>query len=276
MSNRFTRDYRITIGIGASKVVITPPFSIAFSVTENVLNRALNKLNLKITGLQQSTREKLIKFELDKSKYFPILFEVGYKDKMYRAFKGSIRIGEVNREGATFVNNLECYDGHPDFTQAFTSRTVKGRELSIDAILKDMPNTEKGAITRLNETIRPKVLVGASSDLLAKIAQGNEFYIKDEKIFMLGSDDVVSSLAPLVSARTGLKGVPQQDHIDTSFTTVLNPSLKIGGLCDIESVTNPGVNGLYKIYQIVTSGAYKGTWEQAITCRRAYNYEVVR
>lgn len=276
MSNRFTRDYELTIGLGASLVTIRPPFSIGFSANENIFNRALNKMNISIKGLQESTRQKLIKYELDKNKYFPIQLKLGYQGKLYRVFKGSVRIGELTREGATFVNNLECYDGHPDFTQAFTSKTVKGRALSIDAILEDMPNTGKGVVTTLTETLRPKVLVGSSSDLLASIAEGKEFYIKDEKIFMLNSDEVISSLAALVSAKTGLKGVPNQDHIDTTFNTVLNPSLKVGGLCSIESVTNPAVNGVYKIYQITTSGEYKGSWGQVVTCRKAGAYKVIR
>lgn len=276
MSNRFTRDFILKIGLGSSMVEIRPPLNISFSATENIFNKALNKLNLKIPGLQKSTREKLIKYELDRNKYFPVSLEIGYEGKLYRAFKGSVRTGELSREGAMFTNSLECYDGHPDFTQAFTSRTVSGRSLSIDAILEDMPNTNKGAVTTLNDTLRPKVLVGSSSELLSKIAQGKEFYIKDEKIFMLNTEEVVSAVAPLISAKTGLKGVPQQDHIDTVFTTVLNPTLKIGGLCVIESVNNPGVNGTYKIYQITTSGAYKGTWEQTVTCRKANAYKVIR
>lgn len=276
MSSRFTRDYRLTIGLDSSQVVIRPRFNISFSSTENIFNKALNKLNVKIPGLQESTRLQLIKYELDKDTYLPIQLEVGYEGKLYRAFKGSVRTGELTREGAIFVINLECYDGHPDFTQAFTSKTVKGRELAIDAILEDMPNTDKGIVTTLANTLRPKVLIGPSSELLSRIAEGKEFYIKDEKIYITNSDEVVSAVAPVVSAKTGLKGVPQQDHIDTVFTTVLNPTLKIGGLCYLESVTNPSVNGNYKIHQITTNGEYKGVWEQVVTCRKANSYKVVR
>jgi len=276
MSDRFTRDYRLTIGLGANQVEIRPPFNISFSSTENIFNKSLNKLNVTIPGLKQATREKLIKYELDKQKYFPIQLEIGYQNRLYRAFKGSVRTGELSRQGATFVNTLECYDGHPDFTQAFTNKVVSGRSLAIDAILEDMPNTEKGVVTTLSDTLRPKVLVGPSSELLSKIAQGKEFYIKDEKIFITNDDEVVSSIAPLVTAKTGLKGTPQQDHIDTVFTTVLNPTLKIGGLCELESVTNPDVNGTYKIHQITTTGAYKGAWEQVVTCRPANEFKVVR
>lgn len=276
MSNRFTRDYRVTIQLKGEVVEIRPPFNISMSANESSLNKSLNSLNLKIPGLKESTRLKLIKFELDKDKYLPIKVEVGYLGKLYTAFKGSVRTGELSREGATFVNTLECFDGHPDFTSAFTSKTVERKSLSVDAILEDMPNTGKGSITSFQESTRPKVLVGASSDLLATIAEDKEFYIKDEKIFIIGQDDVISNIAPLVNARTGLKNVPQQDHIETTFTTVLNPTLKIGGLCQLESIGNPAVNGLYRIFQVTTNAQYKGAWEQVVTCRPISNYKVVR
>lgn len=276
MSDRFTRDFKLTIGIGTSQVVVVPPFNISFSAVESSLNKALNKLNITIPGLKESTRLKLIKYELDKSKYFPIELQIGYQGKLYRAFKGSIRTGEMVRNGSTFANELECYDGHPDYTEAFTSKTVKGSQQAIDAILSDMPNTGKGAITTLQETSRPKVLIGSSSHLLSVMSESKEFYIKDENIFILGENDVLSSIAPLVNAATGLIGTPQQDHIDTTFTTVLNPTLKICHLCKIESVTNPAVNGVYRIYQITTDGSYKGTWRQTVTCRKAIKTKVIR
>lgn len=275
MSNRFRRDYKLTIGIGSTKVVIEPPFNIGFSALESSLNRSLNKMNVTIPGLKESTR-KLVKKELDKETYIPIELLIGYEGSLYRAFKGSVRIGELAREGAIFVNTLECYDGWPDFTEAYTSRTVSGTELAVDAILRDMPNTDKGSITKLTETLRPRVLVGSSSDLLAKISEGKEFYIKDEKIHILNDDEVSSAIIPVVSAKTGLKNTPQQDHIETTFTTVINPTLKIGQLCELDSVTNPNVNGVYRIVQIATTGKYKGTWEQTVTCRKANNYKVIR
>lgn len=276
MSNRFGRDYLLTIGIGSQKVTIRPPINISFSALENVDNRALNKLQIKIPGLKESTRLKLIKYELDKSVYLPIELLIGYDGELSRVFKGSVQTGTLDKEGAVFFNTLDCQDGHPDFNEAYTSRTVEGRELSIDAILNDMPNTSKGAVTAIKATSRPKVLVGASSALLSEIAEGKQLYIKDEKLFLLNENEVISGIAPVVSAKTGLINTPVQDHIETSFTTMYNPSLKLGGLCSIESITNPAVNGLYKIWQMAPSGAYKGKWQQTITCRKQNDYVVVR
>lgn len=275
MSSRFTRDYILTIGLGAQKVEIRPPMNISFSAIENVDNRALNKLQVKIPGLKESTRLKLIKYELDKSIYLPIELIAGYEGSIHRIFKGSVQTGALSRDGQLTIT-LDCQDGHPDFNEAYTSQTVTSRALAIDALIGDMPHVKKGIITQLKELSRPKVLVGSSSALLSEIAEGRQMYIKDEKLYLLNENEVISGIAPIVSAETGLKGIPVQDHIETTFTTMLNPSLKIGQLCELVSSKNPAVNGLYKIWQIVTNGAYKGVWEQTVTCRAQNDYKVVR
>ena len=60
------------------------------------------------------------------------------------------------------------------------------------------------------------------------------------------------------------------------FDTKLNPMLVIGGLCAVESVTNPALNGVYKIYQIETSGQNNGAaWYQKVVCQPAGSYKVV-
>jgi hypothetical protein len=53
--------------------------------------------------------------------------------------------------------------------------------------------------------------------------------------------------------------------------------LVIGGLCAVESVTNPALNGVYKIYQIETSGQNNGAaWYQKVVCQPAGNYKVLK
>lgn len=276
MSSRFRRDFLLTIGLGAQKVEISPPMNISFSAIENVDNKSLNKLQITIPGLKLSTRLRLIKYELDKSIYLPIELLVGYEGSLQRIFKGSVQTGMPSKQGADHIITLDCQDGHPDFNEAYTSQTVTSSALAIDALIGSMPNIEKGAVTELPSTLRPRVLVGSSSSLLEEMAQGKQLYIKDQKVFILNEDEVTSAVAPIVSAQTGLLAPPEQDHIDTTFTTMLNPSLKIGGLCDLISVTNPVTNGLYKVWQITTSGSYKGKWQQTVTCRKQNNFVVVR
>lgn len=311
----FYRDYRLTVGIGNQSVIIQPPITISFKALESVNKKSLGKLNVSINGLKPSTRLQLVKAE-DDDKYIPVRLEVGYDGKLQQVFQGSVKSGAVKREGAIHIVSLECEDGGHDYINAFTSRTVRGKDQVVDSVLQDMPNTKKGAVTKQQVLIRPKVLVGRSSKILTDMLSPDEsFFIKDERVHILKENEVTSGNIPVVNARSGLLNTPQATKIsaqddggkkaktptnepdtdpagkkdaDSStlaksskgqivFDTKLNPMLVIGGLCAIESVTNPALNGVYKIYQIETSGQNNGTaWYQKVVCQPAGSYRVVR
>ncbi len=156
---------------------------------------------------------------------------------------------------------------------------------------------------------------GSSSKILTDtLASDESFFIKDERVHILKANEVTSGNIPVVNARSGLLNTPQATKIsaqddggkkakmptnepdtdpagkkdtDSStlaksskgqivFDTKLNPMLVIGGLCAVESVTNPALNGVYKIYQIETSGQNNGAaWYQKVVCQPAGNYSVV-
>lgn len=311
----FYRDYRLTVGIGNQAVIIEPPMSVSFKALETVDKKSLGKLSASINGLKPSTRLQLVKAE-DDEKYIPVRLEVGYNGKLRQVFQGSVKSGAVNREGPVHVVSLECEDGGHDYINSFTSRTVRGKEQVVDSVLLDMPNTKKGSVTSQQQLIRPKVLVGSSSKILTDmLAPDESFFIKDERIHILKDNEVTSGNIPVVNARSGLLNTPQstkgsaqadgsqkptstnspntdpggasKDDVDSStlvsqvkgqivFDTKLNPMLRIGGLCAMESVTNPALNGVYKIYQIETSGQYTGAaLSQKVTARPAGNYKVI-
>lgn len=311
----FYRDYRLTVGLGNQAVIIEPPMSVSFKALESVDKKSLGKLTVSINGLKPSTRLQLIKAE-DDPKYIPVRLEVGYDGKLRQVFQGSVKSGAVKREGAIHVVSLECEDGGHDYINAFTSRTVRGKEQVVDSVLLDMPNTKKGSITAQQQLIRPKVLVGRSSKIISDMLSPDEsFYIKDERVHILKASEVTSGNIPVVNARSGLLNTPQftkgsaqaagnkqtpvptnapdtdpasnKDKADSStlvaqekgqvvFDTRMNAMLTIGGLCALESVTNPALNGVYKIYQIETSGQYTGgPWQQKVTARPAGNYSVI-
>lgn len=310
----FYRDYRLTVGIGNQAVIIEPPITVSFKALETVDKKSLGKLSVSINGLKPSTRLQLLKSE-DEEKYIPVRLEVGYDGKLRQVFQGSVKSGAVKREGVIHIVSLECEDGGHDYINAFTSRTVRGKDQVVDSVLQDMPNTKKGSVTKQQALIRPKVLVGSSSKILTDtLAPDESFFIKDERVHILKANEVTSGNIPVVNARSGLLNTPQATKIsaqddggkkakmptnepdtdpagkkdtDSStlaksskgqivFDTKLNPMLVIGGLCAVESVTNPALNGVYKIYQIETSGQNNGAaWYQKVVCQPAGNYSVV-
>jgi len=293
---RFYRDYELVIGVGETALVITPPFRVTFTADKST-DKKLNKLNLKIYNLKQDTRLRIVKLEDDKA-YFPICLKIGYDGKKELIFKGSISKSANIREGADFCNEIEALDGGADALGSFTSKTVKGDNKNvIETILVDMPNTQKGKITQGKSTIRPKVLVGNSADLIERtLAPDEDFFIDNEQLYIIKKNEVVDEFIPVVNALSGLIDTPRNEEKkeddkegkkeesgksatkgELTFKSLLNPTLRVGGLCEIQSVTAPHTNGLWKITHIQYIGDSEGNdWIQTVTCDKAKDYVVVK
>jgi hypothetical protein len=139
-----------------------------------------------------------------------------------------------------------------------------------------MPNTKKGKIGAQGDISRPKVLVGNSTATIQEMLDPDQrWFIDDERLNILGGDEVVSGYVPVVSAETGLIKTPEADKKEVTITTFLNPSIKVGGLYQLISVTAPHRNGVYKCKLITYSGDLDGSeWTQRVTGEIAQSYTV--
>lgn len=277
MTDRFLRDYVLTIGLGAQAVTIKPPFRIVFSADKS--DKAdLNKMTLKIYNLNDDKRRKLVRdSDKENSGYFPLQLMIGYQDRVETIFRGSVDDAGSAREGAEFVTTLTCMDGGHDFLNSFVSTSVTSKVAAIDAALGTMPNTSKGKIGAQKDITRPKILVGNSMAVVADMLDPDQrWFIDDERMNILGGNEVVSGYIPVVSAETGLV-VVESEKESISAKTFMNPSVKVGGLFQLISVVSPHLDGIYKVSQITYSGDFDGAdWSQKITATIAENYVVPR
>lgn len=300
MVDRFLRDYRLTIGIGSQAVTILPPFRIRFSVDKSDKSD-LNKATIKIDGLNADKRRRLVRDPDEKPKkekkgndgepaatvptsnsnsgYFPVLLEIGYQGKLETIFRGSIdEAGSTRENDGQFITTISAMDGGEDFLRGFVATSVTSKAAAVDAVLGAMPNTKKGKIGSMGDITRPKVLVGNSMATIQEMLDPDQrWFIDDERLNILGGDEVVSSFVPVVSAETGLINTPEADKKEVTVTTWLNPSIKVGGLYQLISVTAPHRNGIYKCKLITYSGDFDGSdWTQRVTGEIAENFVVPR
>lgn len=274
MSERFLRDYRLTIGIGAQAITVSPPFHITFSADKS--DKAdLNKMTLKIYGLNPDKRRRLIRDD-DEKTHFPIQLDAGYVGGIETVFRGSIDTAASAREGADFVTTISALDGGNDFLRGFVSAAVTSKSAAIDAILGTMPNTSKGKIGKMGALNRPKILVGNSTAVASEMLDADQrWFIDDERLNILGADEVVSSFVPVVSAETGLMNTPESKKKELTLSTWLNTAIKVGGLFRLISVTAPHLDGVYKVGVLSYSGDSDGNdWMQKVTATIAENYKV--
>lgn len=269
--SRFERSFELVV----NDVSVLPPLRVAFQADKSI-DGALNKIRLRVYNLAERNRLAIAKDE-DETRRVPLSLRVGYRGSLRLVFKGTVTKAGTSREGPDIVTNIEGLDGGFDFLTSFTSRTVRGKSAAIDAILRDMPNTARGKIAPQAELVRPKVLVGNSAKLIEQqIGPDETWYIDNEQLNIIGSADVTGSFAPLVSAETGLIDTPQRDKSEVTFRCMIDPTIKIGGLCELRSLLNPALNGLYRVKTISYSGDnYGSDWSQTVTGTPATDYRVL-
>lgn len=268
--SRFDRNYELTI----NGLVIKPPIRVAFSCDKTGGSGGRNRLTIKIYNLKESNRLALAK-DKETQKYIPVSFSVGYDGALQLLFKGDVLSGKNYREGPEFITEIDALDGGYDLKNSFTSKTIKTD--AVNGLLDDFSNISKGKITKRQPLTRPRVLVGSTVKLLNEVmADGETWFIDNEELYVLKQNEVVSSFVPVVDASTGLLNTPVREQSKVSFSTLLNPTLRIAGLCYLKSKTAPHVNGIYKIENIGYSGDnYGSDWSQTVVGVVAANYKVV-
>lgn len=276
--SNFNRDYRLTVTSGTTQKIISPPFRFAFNCNESIKGGGPNKLQGQIYGLAKDTRNMFRRDEDDDRKVF-VSLDIGYDGALKNVFSGDVSTGSSRLTRNAYITQFAALDGGDDYINAYTSKTVSGKDNAINSIIEDMPSTTKGKVTAtFPELSRPKVLMGASSELIEDlVGQDKDFYIKDGKVNIISEDEVTLEYVPKVSAKTGLLNTPSKQDKKVTFETVMNPYLTIGGRCDLESFVDERLNGVYKIEMIRYSGDTRGVaWKQAVTCVLLDNYKVVK
>jgi len=277
--NRFGQNYELIIQMKDNSIIIKPPFKIQFDVTKSI-DRTLNKATIKIFNISDHYRQQLSKKKEEDKQYLRCILKVGYKS-IGTIFQGNIQSTKVARESSDITITLNCIDGGYDIVNSFTSKTVNSKSEAIKAISSDMKNTSIGAVTTQKETLRPKVLVGNSHKLIERNLQFDEdYFIDNEKIYILKKTEVISEFASVVNSETGLLSTPEISY-DTegeddnkneiekiSFESLMNPSIFVAGLVKIESAYESKLNGVYKVESIQYSGEYdSNSWKQSVTAR---------
>ena len=279
--SRFDRDYELGISVSSGlAVVVRPPLRISFSADKYIPGTGagigLNKMTIRVYNLTEAHRLALVK-DAEQQKRIPITLRVGYSGALALLFKGTVFRGSNSREGPDMVTELECLDGGFDFLNSYTSRTVRSKQKAIDAVLEDMPNTGTGKITEQQPVTRPKVLVGSSAALISGLTDaGEHWYIEDEKLYIIKDSEVVSGYVPVINAASGLLDTPTREFQMVSFDTLMNPAIRIGGLCRLESTSAPHLDGIYKVFAIGYAGDnYGAKWSQSVSATLAGNYQVL-
>ena len=286
--NRYIRDYSLIVRFSQSEAIEvnpnsfsdTEPLRIIFDGEKSAVSQGLNKLNIQIYNLEKKKRDRLFKDKEDNKTYFQVILSVGYKNiQKDVVFQGDIFQAFTEKKDNDYVTNLICNSGGFDYKNSFTSKTITRQDNVIDQLLNDMPNTLKGRIDeKENQIARAKILLGATTELINQETGNNRnWFIDDEKLYILKDNQIIDDVAVVVNSETGLLGVPTRANQLVEAITLINPAIRLRGLVQLESKEATNLNGIYGVDTIRFKGDTRGQdWKQTLVIRENTNYEVLK
>ena len=258
---------RNTFSVGSVAGDISKPSGrrIVFNGNQSVYG-GLNKLDISIYNLSESKRAAMVKDDTDEN-IIKIQLRVGYQDNIAEVFVGTVFIGRNEREGADIITKIECIDGLLA-TKAYSNDTITPSVNVYEFLSNKLSGVNIGKIEVPSILSRPVVMMGNTLELLvSKIPRDYNFFIMNEKSYIVKEGEKVFVEIPVVNSDTGLIGSPTVKADRVSFKTVINPKIKSGSVISLESNVVNVLNGDYLVKEVNYSGDNFGQdWYQVVTC----------
>lgn len=275
MTTKFGRNYYLQVqdtnqpfssAISSTNIVIEPPFTIEFDVIRK-LYTAANLATIRIYNLSAEHRNILRKDLIDQGLQRTVILKVGYGDALYTILTGTVTQCWSVREQNNFITEIMAMDiGYANINaQTSMQFAAQTPQKSIIAQLMDSLGDfgiSSGAIGDYSDTTsRGTSYSGSTLDIIAGITGGGSF-VDNGVIHALNDNEALATNpVPIINSQTGLLGTPRREDWTWVFNMILEPSLIIGQLVQIDSTSE--MSGLNQQYR-VSGLQHRGTISDAV------------
>lgn len=184
-----------------------------------------------------------------------IQFRAGYESEsgglLPLCFNGTVKSAYSYRQGVDYITEIEAYDGGWNMVNgnsvALTQYAGIPAQDTLAQLAKLLPY-------RIGEPIvgnfpvvnkRGEVLFGNIWNLIQTKSNGLAF-IDNGQVKVLNYREVIEGMLPVISAQTGLLGIPKRTATTLEFDMIFEPRFLVGQLVELES-ENPLFNRAWKV-----------------------------
>lgn len=280
--NKLGRVYQVFIqAIDGSMITVTQPVTIEFDITRNNLT-SMNVCQIRLYNLAPERRNQLRFNGFNQGLYKTISLRAGYSTSggsttasnvastlntsLPAIFTGNISQASSVREGQDFITQIESFDGGFGFVNGDVNVSYPAgtpRQFVIEDLMSKIPNVTFGAAGIFPDVLMKKeTYTGNPCQILYEMT-GGAFFIDHERAYALKSSDFAPKASGpiIINADTGLLNTPMLEQSTITFEMIFEPTLDVGGLIILESLTYPEANGSY----ILNSVKHRGTISGAVS-----------
>lgn len=238
------------------------PLTINFNIQRDTFassNRATFEIINLAPGTRQSNAFFQDKFNTNKLKI--VTFSAGYKDNLIECFKGYILESYTERQGVDVITRMQCLDLGTNATNYINITIEAGttRQEAYNIVLQNCKNLTAGKCGVLEGVYEtPITISGTPLEALNQITEGHTF-IDNGVVNTLNNNESLDIGVQVLSPYTGLLGTPQRRDTQIIVESLLNPSIMVGQLLDIQDPVFTDFNGTYYVCGFNHSGTISAT-----------------
>ena len=224
-----------------------------------------NKAKIDIYNLSTASRQAI-------KKGWVIVLYAGYKNVYRQIFVGTILKPMSTRNGSDIITSLECLDGGSSLTLGVLNKSYPANT-TLETILTDLQQAlgvTPGTILGIPSKVYPNgfAIHGSAAKALNTLLRplNMQWSIQNGALNILPIKSTLQSQATVISAETGMIGVPSVNADFMQFECLLNPV--IGPNSAIQMISeNAQINGIYTVKKAKFEGdSHDSKWQLSCEC----------
>ncbi|MFD1558675.1 phage protein [Paraburkholderia silviterrae] len=239
MSQQFGRKISLIIGQDAGAALDLSDLRIVFNVQRGDLQTP-NSARIRVYNVSNNTAQRIEK------EFTRVVLQAGYEGNFGIVFDGNVIQVRRGRENPTDTYlDITAADGDMAYNFATVNTTLAAGSTQAD-IIKVCADAMApygvsvgyvAADLPANPLSRGKVLFGMARDHLSTVAKSTQslWSIQDGKLQIVPETSYVPGAVPVINAQTGMVGMPEQIQNGIKVRMLLNPSIKIGRLIQLDN-----------------------------------------
>lgn len=232
---------QISLKVGdANNAIDLSELRIRFAVRRGDF-RTPNSADIRVYNLSEDTVQRVQK------EFERVVLQAGYAGNYGTIFDGTIKQVRRGRESQTDTYiDITAADGDSAYNFAVMNVTLAAGSTAQDHLEQALASMSSRGIT-MGETAelsasklaRGKVFYGMTRDFLDTLGKTQDvsWSIQDGKLTLIPNNAYLPGEAVVVTAETGMIGLPEQTQNGITVRTLLNPGIRIGKRLQIDNAS---------------------------------------
>ncbi len=252
---QYGRKLSLVIGSASGDALDFSAFKCAFQVRRGDYQNP-NSCDVRIYNLSDATASRI------QTEFTQVIIQAGYEGNFGLIFTGTIKQVRKGRadQRDTYVD-VTAADGDEAYNFSTVALSLAAGATPANALEKFIGAMASGAVTKgyapdlpTTGSVRGRVYCGLVKDEIRDFARNNScaWSVQEGKLTLIPLTSYIAGDVPVISATTGLIGIPEQTQNGLTLRVLLNPAIKIGQTVKLD---NKSAINLYRFGLDVQSQA---------------------